>query len=56
LTHRRTMSRKDVCSSVSEKSMRHPGQLEKVACGAFSDSSFVSGRKRRDFCGLHSAA
>jgi hypothetical protein len=36
--------------------MSHPGQLEKVACGAFSDSSFVSGRKRRDFCGLHSAA
>jgi hypothetical protein len=26
--------------------------LEKVACGAFSDGSFVPGRKRRDFCGL----
>jgi hypothetical protein len=26
--------------------------LEKVACGAFSDSSFVAGRKKRGFCGL----
>jgi hypothetical protein len=29
-----------------------PFLLEKVACGAFSDASFVAGRKRRDFCGL----
>jgi hypothetical protein len=28
--------------------------LEKVAYGPFSDSGFVAGRKRRDFCGLHS--
>src|SRR2546429_3165373 len=25
---------------------------EKAACGPFSDISFVTGRKRRDFCGL----
>jgi hypothetical protein len=29
--------------------------LAKVACGAFADISFGSGRKRRDFCGLCSA-
>jgi len=28
--------------------------LEKVACGAFSDSGFVADRKRRGFCGLRS--
>src|SRR5882762_12011212 len=28
------------------------GPLEKVACGAFSDISFVAGRERRDFRGL----
>jgi hypothetical protein len=26
--------------------------LEKVACGAFSDSGFVAAGKRRDFCRL----
>jgi hypothetical protein len=26
--------------------------LEKVACGAFSDSGFVAAGKRRDFCQL----
>jgi len=26
--------------------------LEKLACGRFSDLRCVSGRKRRDFCGL----
>jgi hypothetical protein len=26
--------------------------LEKVACGAFSDISFVAGREKRDFRGL----
>ena len=30
--------------------------LAKVACGAFADDSFVSGRQRRDFAGLRSAA
>ena len=30
--------------------------LEKVACGAFSDSSFVAAGKRRDFCRLPRAA
>jgi hypothetical protein len=30
--------------------------LEKVACGAFSDSGFVTARKRRDFCGLPQSA
>src|SRR5262249_48024890 len=29
--------------------------LEKVACGAFSDSGSVSASKRRDFCCLRSA-
>jgi hypothetical protein len=27
-------------------------QLEKVACGAFSDSGFAAAIKRRDFCWL----
>jgi len=31
-------------------------RLAKVACGAFADDSFVSGRQRRDFAGLRSAA
>jgi hypothetical protein len=36
----------------------HMLNLEKVACGPqwaspFSDNACVSGRKRRDFCGLH---
>jgi hypothetical protein len=30
--------------------------LEKLACGRFSDVSFVTGRKRRGFCGLRSSA
>jgi len=29
--------------------------LEKVACGAFSDNSFVAAGKGRDFCGLRPA-
>jgi sortase A len=28
--------------------------IGKMACGHFSDKAFVSGRKRRDFCGLYS--
>jgi hypothetical protein len=30
--------------------------LEKVACGAFSDNSFVAAGKRRDFAGYLTAA
>jgi hypothetical protein len=29
--------------------------LAKVACGAFADNAFVSGRQRRDFAGLRSS-
>jgi hypothetical protein len=32
-----------------------PGQLEKLACGRFSDSSFVSAGKKRGFCRLRRA-
>jgi len=30
--------------------------LAKIACGAFADDSFVSGRQRRDFAGPQSVA
>jgi hypothetical protein len=33
-----------------------PRQLEKVACGPFSDTGFVAGCKRRDFCSLPSTS
>jgi hypothetical protein len=32
-----------------------PGQLEKLACGRFSDISSVAADKRRDFCQLRRA-
>jgi hypothetical protein len=34
--------------------MELPSQLEKVACGAFSDIAFVSAGKKRGFCRLRS--
>jgi hypothetical protein len=36
------------------RSMRWASSLEKVACGAFSDISFVSAGKKRGFCQLRS--
>jgi hypothetical protein len=33
---------------------RYSSSLEKVACGAFSDISFVSAGKKRGFCQLRS--
>jgi hypothetical protein len=33
---------------------RWTDSLEKVACGAFSDTSFVSAGKKRGFCQLRS--
>jgi hypothetical protein len=32
--------------------MLSPDQLEKVACGAFSDISFAAAGKKRGFCRL----
>jgi hypothetical protein len=33
----------------------YANQLEKVACGAFSDISFVAADKKRGFCRLRTA-